>query len=551
TVERTGSKPVTLTLTGPGLTASSKILEKDQNFTFDSSKLQYGTAELKAEINGIIKVWKIRRLIPVKHRTSWISGGCLVVNGKPVLRRHMYAEHYRGGEAFQKRYDADNLHQTKMWSTRIQPEVLVPEVGNGEALNDIRPCDKLFEKISAIIEENRDKEFFYYYISDEPECRGVSPVYLKHIYDFVAEKDPYHVILMASRDCRKYLDCADWFETHPYICPHVNAAGKREYGREINTIGSYVDAISELNRPDKCIGFLPTIYSSKFSSPEAQYPNFAEIVCHTWAAMIHGAKSIWPYAYHDLGDRPALYEGTRFIFSSFEALEEIVLHGKRTFLLKNRDCEAVLFEYKNDHMFALVNFTQKPITANLAGLSGKFVEFRGPRTFTKFEFMLKPHEVIVGTSRKMDEGLPSFASVSEEIDRLEYARSHRGNLLFERQEEMAFSSSKPTWRGDYKLFDGATDVLAWEQAWGDDKFYEMAFPKFIPEFSKLRVYGKNLDGTTVKIRKNREWQTLKPVKTDKEEYLLGYDFEQTFTTVKLRLEFPKNQVELYEIELLK
>jgi len=330
-----------------------------------------------------------------------------------------------------------------MWSTRILLEVLVPELGNGEALNDIRPCDKLFDKISQIIEENRNKEFFYYYISDEPECRGVSPVYLKHIYDFVAEKDPYHVILMASRDCRTYLDCADWFETHPYICPSVNAAGKREYYREINTIGSYVDAISELDRPDKCIGFLPTIFSSKYSNPESQYPDFSEIVCHTWAGMIHGAKSIWPYAYHDLGDRPALYEGTRFIFSSFEALEEIVLHGKRTFLLKNRDCEAVLYQYKNERMFAIVNFTQKPITANLVGLSGEFVEFRGSRTFTKFEFTLKPQEVIVGTSRKMDAGLPSFASVSEEIDRLEYARSHRGNLLFERQEEMTFSSSKP------------------------------------------------------------------------------------------------------------
>ena len=31
---------------------------------------------------------------------SWIENGNLVVDGKPVLRRNMYAEYYMGGEAF-------------------------------------------------------------------------------------------------------------------------------------------------------------------------------------------------------------------------------------------------------------------------------------------------------------------------------------------------------------------------------------------------------------------------------------------------------------------
>ncbi|MBQ6596586.1 MAG: hypothetical protein IJH79_03445, partial [Lentisphaeria bacterium] len=38
-----------------------------------------------------------------------ISGGNLIVDGKPVLRRNMYAQYYNGGEAFRRKYDADDL----------------------------------------------------------------------------------------------------------------------------------------------------------------------------------------------------------------------------------------------------------------------------------------------------------------------------------------------------------------------------------------------------------------------------------------------------------
>lgn len=546
-VESSSKDAVTLTLSGDGINKQELILTDNKEFRFASPDFQYGEARLRAECGKESVEVKIRRLKPTKTMMTWISGGNLIVNGTPTLRRNMYGTYYMGGEAFKKKYDADNLHETRHITVqagigRLEPARLIPGIEAKEATKDVKPCQELFDKVDEVIERLKDRDFPYYYLSDEPECRGVSPVYLKHIYDYVAEKDPYHVILMASRSAAKLIDCADWIETHPYINPRIDAEGNRVYGREINTIGSFVDEISTLNRPDKCIGFLPTIYSAFY-----QYPNFAEIVCHTWAAMNHGAKTLWPYAYHDMGDRPSLYEGTRYIFSSIERLEEFFLHGKRTPLVRTEDYEAVLYETDKAKMFALVNLRQKTQKVKIDQLKGKFYEFRGPRTFSKFDFELKPLECIIGTSRKMDQGLASYDETQKLIDKLEKKRVSRGNLLFEKERDCIITSSKPI-RSQKKIFDGTLDVVAWYQN-HHDKWYEIAFPNDIPIFSQLMIHGKNIDDTIIKIRKRGEWQTLQPVKKEIEEYSLFCDFAEDIKTVKIRFEFPKNRVELYEIEL--
>nr|MBQ4319401.1 hypothetical protein [Clostridia bacterium] len=340
-VEVGAGKEAVVTLTGPGIGTLTAVPESDGHFVFDTSGLEIGTAVLTASIPEYKVEKKIRRLDKTGHRMAWISGGNLIVDGEPVLRRNMYAEYYRGGEAFKRRYDADDDYCMTMEITSnplgsVEPSRLIKGIENIEAQKDVVPCDELLKLVEETIERNRDRDFVYYYINDEPECRGLSPIYLKHLYDFIAEKDPYHVVLMASRGASKFIDCADWFETHPYINPCTHADGSRTYSRNINTLGSFIDDVIKLGRSDKCIGLIPTCFSYKFTSRTEfgpDYPNFREMVCHIWAAMIRGGKTIWPYAYHDLNDRASLYEGTRYIFKSFAALDKLVLLGKRTTLV--------------------------------------------------------------------------------------------------------------------------------------------------------------------------------------------------------------------------
>lgn len=552
-VKRNGTGTVTVTLSGSGIDTQKVTLDQALEFSFDVPDFPIGEATLTASMGTYTETAKVKRLAPIERTMAWIENGNIIVNGKPVYRRNPYAEYYRGGTAFKEKYDNDELFITKHikgaggW---VEPARLIPGIEAREATKDVRPCDEYFKRLDATIEKSKDRDFVYYYISDEPECRGVSPIYLQHIYEYLKEKDPYHIVLCGSRSCGRYLNCADWFDTHPYINPYIDENGKRTYDRPISSIGAYLDEISTLNRPDKVIGFMPTMFCSKYSFDASQYPNFEEMVCHTYVAINHGCRSLFPYAYHDLGDRASLYEGIRYIFESIEYIQDFLMFGQRNMLLTNQNCEAVLWQLGKEQMFTVVNMTQQPQQLTVEGLKGTFKEFRGDRTFSSFAFNLQPLEVIIGTTNDAGKGLKSFQTVKAEIEKLDAARAQRGNILFERQLEIEVAASKPV-GSCYKMVDGVTDMLAWTDPFSKNKYYEMAFPKFVPAFSKVRIFGHNIDNTQVKIRKRGQWKTLEPKNTVKETYMVEYDFGETLTTVKIRFEFPLSRVELYEIELLK
>ena len=545
------TKPVTLTLEGPGIPKQVFIPNETGNFTFSTPYFEVGEAWLTATIEGYELKQKIRRLAPTGRMMTWISGGNLIVNGEPVLRRNMYAEYYAGGEAFKRKYDADNLHITKEicgQTGHIEPGRLIKgcEAPGGEASKHARPTEKMLSLVDAVMEANKDKDFAYYYLTDEPECRGLSKIYLKHLYNYIADKDPYHVILTASRNANELVEIADWFETHPYINPYTNADGKRIFTRDLKTLGKFVDDIVKLNRPDKCIGFLPTCYAAMkgFAEP---YPTFDEYILHTWAPMIHGGKTLWPYAYHDLNDRASMYEGTRYIFSSFEAVDQIILHGKRTTLLNDSGVEAVLYTYGEEKLFVAVNLTQETRQVTLEGISGTWHEFRHNRTFSGNTFELKPLGTLIGTSEVKDEGLPTYQETAALIDKLEYERTHRGSLLFERRKDIGITASGAV-GSTTKLFDGIPDNYAWGQVGDMEKFYELNLKKLNPTISKFVVHGWNIGDMELKVRTGDELTVPAVQEVKTEEFSKTYIFAQPICPEALRMEFPARRVELYEIE---
>ena len=547
----TADKPVTLTLEGPGIETTVTAPNADGSFRFETPNFQEGEAFLTATIDDYEIKQKIRRLAPSKHTMAWISGGNLVVNGKPVLRRNLFSPYYRGGEAFRRKYDADNLHETReivMQSRQVQPCELVrgSEAPGGEATKDAMPSEEMFRKLDELIEHNKERDFVFYYPSDEPECRGLSPIYMKHYNDYIADKDPYHVLLSSSRSPDTMVECFDWMEVHPYINPHNRPDGTRYYSRPISAMGAYVDKISKLNRPDKCVGFLPTAFASPGPSG-SDYPTLDETICHTWAAMIHGGKSLAPYAYHDANDRPSIYEGTRYTFSSFEALEEIVLFGKRTTLFQSNDAEAVLYEHGNEKMFVLVNFTQEPQTVTLEGISGTWHEFRHNRTITDNTFNMKPLEVIIGTNTVKDAGLPTYQETAQLIDKLEYERTHRGSLLFDRFMDISITSSGVSGFVRSKLFDGTLDNLAGWVLENPDNFVELNLTKVNPTFHKVEVRGWHLEDMQIKVRIGDELITPEAVDVQTEEFSKSFLLKETVTPDALRLEFGGVRAELYEI----
>lgn len=543
------TKPVDITLEGPGFGKMTAHTDAEGNFSFDTTAFEFGDAMLTItdSVNTITK--KIRRLPPSGHTMSWISGGNLVVDGKPTLRRNMYAEYYQGGEAFQLRYDADNLHATKHVCGQkgfITPGRLMKgaDAPGGEATFDQKPSDEMFRRFAEVVENNRGRDFVFYYLDDEPECRGVSPVYLKYLYDFISDLDPYHVILIGTRSAGSLVECADWFETHPYINVQVRD-GKRYCQRPINTMGKFVDEILSINRTDKCVGFLPTCFAYKYQSIYSEYPNFDEMICHTWAGILPGAKTLWPYAYHDLNDRAALYEGIRYVFSTFEALEDLVLLAKRTELVRNPYIHAVHYDLNGEEMFVLANLVDEPQSVTLDGISGTWYNFRHGGTLTGNSFELKPYEVVIGTSKVRDAGLPTYQQTLALVDKLEYERTHSGSIFFDRYLDIKVTASVPT--SKYKLYDGIKDNLGWGCS-GSGKFYEMDITKIGASFTKLVVNGFQIDDMQVKFRINGELSVpaFKEVKT--EAFTMTYIFENPVCPDAIRFEFGDHRVELYEIE---
>ena len=553
----------TVTLEGPGFRTQTAKVADGGSFSFDVRGFAVGDARLTVKTATDEKTVRVRNLPRSRRQMVWVEDGHLVVDGRPVLRRNFYAEFYKGGEKLDTKYRREiaEFHITPEFTAYadIQPDRLVPGLERKEGVKDVKPCKEYFAKLDEVMAKYAERDFGYYYIIDEPECRGLSRIYLKHIYDYVAERDPYHPILTASRGGKAYLDCFDWAETHPYLSARNMEDGRR-YGREPCEMGSFLDAFGCQGRPDKVIGFLPTCFAYRWQTIAEDYPTFDEYVLHVWAAMSHGGKSLWPYAYHDVGDRPALYEGTKYVFESFEALSDLVLLADRRDVRRGKDADVVLYSLGDDRMLVAVNFTKGDLAVEVPDCGRSLREFRGNRTVKSGDrLVLAPFEVFVATALPHDAGLRPFAAVRDGIAAQENARTGRDNQLLERYDDITCEANFKGSHGSgfYKLIDGMYDQLAKASDWKTDAYWQFSFRNGLkPVFDRLVVHGSGIfDKVEASVFADGAWTKLpvaERVKTD--PYRVVVTFDRPYAAEKLRLDFPgvpqqPNAFELYEIEL--
>ena len=546
------NNPVTLKLEGPGIETVEITPNADGSFCFETPNFEVGEAWLTATAGDEVKKQKIRRLAPTGHMMTWISGGNLIVNGEPLLARTLYSPGHRCSKVFMDRYWAENYHENreiKQTSGFASPRPVLKRVMKLpilEVFEDGMPCDELLRYYDAMIEEHKNKDFAYYYLSDEPECAGVSPIYLRNIYEYIAERDPYHVIKIASRAANRYVECADWFETHPYINPQNMDDGRRIYGRPLKSLGNYVDDIATLNRPDKCIGVIPQVYSYESKSKFADYLTLDEFISSTWACMIHGGKSLRPYATGDMADRPAAEEGVRYLFSSFEALDKLVLHGKRKQLLRTEEAECVLYDKGDEQMFVLVNFNQEPQTVTVEGLSGQWYNFRHEGMLTGNTFQVKPLETLIGTSAKKDAGLPSYEETNALINKLEAERVAGCSKLVPIRHSIGVTGVAAR----HRLLDGVRDNLAGSVG-KSDGFVELDLSKVKVNFNKVVVSGWNMaERVTLQLKNGGEYAAPAIAEMKEEELSTTYILKDTVCPDGLRLELAGGEkMEIYELEV--
>jgi hypothetical protein len=532
-------------------------------------KVAEGKAEFDigiSQVPGDIPV-KIGELATTVRRISnakaWIRNGRIIVNGKPEFLLGWYGgPSWICSKAFNEKYPnqaAKHPFNLDGWIGLEIARLLGGGIEAEEMVFDRMPSQKVFDALLAVIEKNRDNPRIIYYLSDEPECRGLSPVYLRHAYEFCKKHDPTRLVMIISRAPVQYIDCADIINPHPYTSPTVNEKGERILYTSISRLRDMCADVERLQRPDKALMLTPQTFCYSFNNFYAAYPTFDETNASIWASVCCGGQGITPYIWYDHAARPELSLGCDFIYFSLDRLAPLITaeHSER---LGTQDIR--VFKADGKTLYLLVNVQTTPQKFEFPVAEKLLYRFRDSGEVRpengRLALELAPYEVALLTSEKMDDGLESITALRARIAQAEEARRQRGNLLFGRGREIELSSppARPydlqnAMEQQDKMFDGVLDVSAWmpRNIKADSLWYEMAFTTFVPKFSKARIHGWNLQGLTFKIWKFGKW-IVPEAERSEDKYLLELDFGKPLTTVKVRLEFVPKEAELYEFELL-
>ncbi len=206
-------------------------------FTIDASGLREGEHTLLFSLDAG-KPGHTENSVTIRRLAQPAKGSCvyfdrdlnLVVNGKPLFVRGWYGdENYLVSTALLHTMRHPDSPAVNAWHCQagMEAERLDPADAQ-RAKQDVKPSPKVFDEMRRVCQENKDNPALYwYYLCDEPECRGISPVYLKYQYDFIKALDPYHPVMIITRAPELFTACADILSPHVYTNPHFEADGRR------------------------------------------------------------------------------------------------------------------------------------------------------------------------------------------------------------------------------------------------------------------------------------------------------------------------------------
>jgi len=280
-----------------------------------------------------------------------------------------------------------------------------------------------------------------------------------------------------------------------------------------------VSAVADLKRPDKIIGFYTTAFAYTYKNPCSDYPTLPEYMTHAWAGMIRGARTVIPYAYHDIGDRAAILEGTRLLFHQVEVLSPFIIADNRTVVKKTPDVEIVKYSLGADTLTVKVDFKNLKVTLDVTG-----------------EYAAK---------------LPSYEETAALVDRLEHERTHTGNVLFGKWQKMTFDGTVKTKTPGsaklYKLVDGIRNVHGAALRSKDENVLEVGLSELKPTFSKAAIWG-NMKKARLSVKTDGAWQdSVEGVRDG--DWCFRFALPSPVQPDAVKLVFNAGAVELYEFEL--
>ncbi|MCK5806403.1 MAG: hypothetical protein KAI66_26460, partial [Lentisphaeria bacterium] len=288
-------------------------------FEIDVDHLPVGDYTLRAEIveetkkggkasTTVLAEWEqpFRKLPPGAVEARIDGEGNLLIDGAPVFIRGWYGSmnYIRSNAAFPE----SQLPRTTNFMMGASRDVcaetgLYTLTGVTRMIDETKgkldqPIDgDLKAKLREVVARVRDNpSIIGYYISDEPECRGISPHYLKTLYEFLKELDPNRFCMIVSRAPDIYMDACDVMCPHPYLNPQKYDDGSLAFAGYLLSIRNTMRKGVAANDGSKAMWCMPQTFS--YGGPTCRHPNFLESRWFAYTALANGAKGMVPFIFN-------------------------------------------------------------------------------------------------------------------------------------------------------------------------------------------------------------------------------------------------------------
>jgi len=410
------------------------------------------------------------------------------------------------------------------------------------------PLDEaLREKLRAAVASVRDnRRVIGYYLSDEPECRGLSPVFLHSVYEFLAQEDPYRFVKIISRSPLDYLGACDVICPHPYMNPQLRD-GRRFFASPLSSLRRAVAEACSGNDGSKAVWCMPQAFSypGRYDRP----PELRELRWFVHTALANGAKGIVPFLFTGYWNhRPtrialdAIFDELAFLAPAWLARDAAA--PARSY---NRAVDVIAKCYRPVPGVALQTFivaahqgsgpTQATISVPALAANGNtrllvIGENRClPVTAGRFSDRFDGLGTHVYTTLEVVPDFPSVAELGRQIALLG-RQAQDGNLLADSRVQWTLVNGGWNFVPDGSLADGEHGTTGWLPAYGDKTQCEITFAQPVT-FSRLVLYTPSIKDALAETWQGGRWR---PLCQWRDQYLYRLEYQgPPVTTTRLRI----------------
>ncbi|MCF6175964.1 MAG: hypothetical protein L3J71_09360 [Victivallaceae bacterium] len=407
----------------------------------------------------------------------------------------------------------------------------------------------VLEKIAAV---KYDRNAIGYYLSDEPECRGLSAETLQELYQLIKKADPYRLCLIVSRTPARYLSACDVISPHPYNNPIINQQGKRAFSQDYADIHRKLqEGYKAINGRAKGLWSMPQIFSYYEFGKKSRsvQPDFSQARWSIYSGVANHATGVVPFIFCDYWNDIENRIGINYMFETLAWLEPAWTAGndQKTLVRCSNGgaIDVVTKKYTSNgksHLYIVAtNRSDKKTKVNFtifgANRYKRLFVLRENRTVSfkrgKFSDTFAVGDVHIYTTCDQIPYFKSLQEIKAEIAAIKSYPKSGKNILrngkFNWQRGVDGRDSRIY--GD-SLADGNFDSPGWQPWYGNRKELNLVFPDGV-KFNKFSFYSNNIKAARLEVWSYGKWRELA-------KWTNIYQFRTTWQgkmqdTVKLRL----------------